>query len=274
MAVSPLEDFQLHGKTALVTGGAGMLGQEFCLTLAAAGANVVVADIKGSSAQGVAQKIEEDSSQALAVQVDISDPQAVQRMMDQIMTTFNDLDILVNCAAIDPKFDPQHREKGSNAFESYPLAAWQEALDVNLTGVFLVTQAAVKPMLENEEGVIVNIGSIYGMVGPDQSIYNREDQPAQYKPIHYSVTKAGLLGLTRYLAAYYRSKNIRVNALSPGGVYLDHEEAFVESYSARALLGRMAEKDELNGALLFLASDASSYMTGANLVVDGGWTAW
>lgn len=274
MADSPFDTFQLHGKTALVTGGAGLLGREFCLTLAAAGAAVVVADVQGSPAQRVAQEIKEGDGQALAVQVDISDPNGVQKMMDRILTTFDDLDILVNCAAIDPKFDPNHREKKSNAFESYPLDAWQQALDVNLTGVFLVTQAAVKPMLKNGKGVIINIGSIYGMVGPDQRIYDRQDQPAQYKPIHYSVTKAGLLGLTRYLAAYYRGKNIRVNALSPGGVYLDHEEAFVDSYSARTILGRMAEKDELNGALLFLASDASSYMTGANLVVDGGWTTW
>lgn len=274
MAESPFKPFELHGKTALVTGGAGLLGRQFCLTLAAAGAAVVVADVQGSSAHKVAEEVKHNGDQALAVEVDISNPPAVHRMMDQIMATYDDLDILVNCAAIDPKFDPEHREKESSAFETYPYAAWQEALNVNLSGVFLVTQAAVKPMLKKESGVIINVGSIYGMVGPDQRIYEREDQPAQYKPVHYSVTKAGLLGLTRYLAAYYRNKSIRVNALSPGGVFLDHEEAFVESYSARTILGRMAGEDELNGALLFLASDASSYMTGANLVVDGGWTAW
>ena len=162
----------------------------------------------------------------------------------------------------------------SLTFENYPLEMWNKALDVNLTGMFLSCQAAVKPMLAQGRGVIVNICSMYGLVGPDQRLYQREGQPQRYKPVYYSVTKAGVLGLTRYLATYYAGKNIRVNALTPGGVYNGHEEAFLQAYSARAVLGRMAEKDEMNGALLFLASDASSYMTGANLVVDGGWTAW
>ena len=140
--------------------------------------------------------------------------------------------------------------------------------------MFLCSQAAVKEMLAQGQGVIVNLCSMYGLVAPDQRLYQREGKPLQYKPVTYSVTKAGVLGMTHYLAAYYGPENIRVNALTPGGVFNDHDAAFVEAYSARAVLGRMAEKDEMNGALLFLASDASSYMTGSNLVVDGGWTAW
>ena len=129
-------------------------------------------------------------------------------------------------------------------------------------------------MLKQERGVIINLCSIYGLVGPDQRIYQKKDESPRYKPAYYSVSKAGVLGLTRYLATYYAGKGIRVNALTPGGVYTDQDDAFLDAYSGRTLMGRMAEKNEMNGAILFLASDASSYMTGANLVVDGGWTAW
>ena len=196
---------------------------------------------------------------------------------------FGRLDILVNSAALDPKYDLDALTANNEgaaflvnptSFEDYPLSAWQQALEVNLTGMFLCCQAAVKPMLTQGQGVIINLSSIYGLAAPDQRLYQRPDRVTHYKPVYYSVTKAGVLGLTQYLAAYYAGKNIRVNALTPGGVYNDQDAAFVQAYSARAVLGRMAEKNEMNGALLFLASDASTYMTGANLVVDGGWTAW
>jgi 2-deoxy-D-gluconate 3-dehydrogenase len=145
---------------------------------------------------------------------------------------------------------------------------------VNLTGPFLVSQAAARQMVTQNKGSIINICSTYGLGGPDQRIYEKPGNPRTYKPVFYTVTKAGILGLTKYLATYYAGTEIRVNALTPGGVFNDHDEVFVRNYSARTVMGRMARKDEMNGALLFLASDASSYMTGGNLIVDGGWTAW
>ena len=272
------ELFDLRGRTALVTGGAGLLGAEFCQTLAGAGAQVVVADLNAEAAAFQVKAIQQSGGQAIAVEVDVTRPELIERMISITLQTFGRLDILVNSAALDPKMDPTHLPPGSpattGAFESFPLSAWEQALSVNLTGAFLCCQAAVRPMLTQGKGVIINLSSIYGLAGPDQRVYQRAGQPSHYKPVYYSVTKAGILGLTRYLAAYYAGKNIRVNALSPGGVFNGHDEAFVQAYSARVVLGRMAEKDEMNGALLFLASDASAYMTGANLVVDGGWTAW
>ena len=269
------ELFDLTNRTAVVTGGSGLLGQEFCRTLASAGANVVIADVQNNAVNQYAATLAQDGYQALGQACDITQPGDVQKMVDKTLSTFGRLDILVNSAALDPKFSPdQIGQQGANAFEDYPLDAWQQALDVNLTGMFLATQACVQPMLAQEGGVIVNLCSMYGISAPDQRLYQREGQPPQFKPVTYSTTKAGVLGFTKYLAGYYRGKNIRVNALTPGGVFNNHDDEFVQQYAARAILGRMAEKDEMNGALLFLASDASKYMTGANLVVDGGWTAW
>jgi 2-deoxy-D-gluconate 3-dehydrogenase len=279
--------FNLSGRVAVVTGGAGLLWVEFCKTLAQAGAQVVIADIDGEAALTQAASLDQEwpvqagttrigSPRAIGVQTDVASPLSVRDLIKRTLAEFGRLDILVNSAAIDPKFDPAHEatSRAVSSFEDFPLPVWQQAMDVNLTGMFLVCQAAVQPMLAQGKGSIVNVCSIYGLVGPDQRVYQKPGQEPQYKPVYYSVTKAGVLGLTHYLATYYVGKNLRVNALTPGGVFNGHEETFVQAYSARTVLGRMAEKDEMNGALLFLASDASAYMTGGNLVVDGGWTAW
>ena len=271
------EKFDMTGQVAIVTGGPGLLGKEFCRTLAEAGAAVVVADINGVGAEAAAETLVKDGYQALGVRTDVTNPESVQALVDKTLITYGRLDVLVNSAALDPKFDPQAlaaRSTPLGSFEDYPVDAWRQALDVNLTGMFLCCQAAVRPMLVQGKGVLINICSTYGLVGPDQRLYQRDGKQTSYKPVYYSVTKAGVLGLTRYLATYYAGKNIRANALTPGGVFNGHDEVFLQAYSARAVMGRMANKDEMNGALLFLASDASSYMTGANLVVDGGWTTW
>jgi 2-deoxy-D-gluconate 3-dehydrogenase len=268
-----LEKFDLKGQSAVVTGGAGLLGREFCRTLAQAGAGVLVADLNANAAQKVADDLKAEGLCAAAVGVDVTSPDSVRGMAQAALDAFGRLDVLVNSAAMDPKFDTDHAGQHRNTFEDFPVDAWRQALDVNLTGMFLACQAAVTPMLAQNHGAIINICSTYGLIGPDQRIYEKPGQPQQYKPVYYSVTKAGVLGLTHYLATYYMGKNIRVNALTPGGVYNNHDETFTRNYSARTVLGRMARRDEMNGALLFLASEASSYMTGSNLVVDGGWTA-
>lgn len=269
------EKFNLKGQAAVVTGGAGLLGKEFCRTLAQANAQVVVADLNEAAAQAVADDLQASGYTAIGVGVDITSSESVQAMVARTLAAFGRLDALVCSAAMDPKFDNEHAGQHRNTFEDYPLEAWRQALDVNLTGMFLCAQAAVKPMLAQNHGSIVNICSTYGLVGPDQRIYRRPGQEQQsFKPVFYSVTKAGVLGLTRYIATYYAGKNIRCNALTPGGVFNNHDEVFTQNYSSRTVLGRMAHGDEMNGALLYLASDASSYMTGSNLVVDGGWTAW
>ncbi len=266
--------FDLTGRVAVVTGGAGLLGRQFCRTLAQAGAAVLVADVNKQAAEKVVSELANLTNKGLVQETEVSDPKSVEAMVAAAIKNFGRLDILVNSAALDPKFDKPASGKHSSAFEEYPLSAWEAALRVNLTGAFLCSQAAIKLMLKRGSGVIINICSTYGLRGPDQRIYQKPGQSAQYKPVDYTVTKAGILGLTKYLATYYGDKNIRVNALSPGGVFNNHDDEFVQAYSSRTVLGRMARADEMNGALLFLASDASSYMTGANLIVDGGWTAW
>lgn len=270
------EKFSMKNQTAVITGGGGLLGKEFCKTLAQAGADVIVADINKDLAQKTVDMIADFGGHGIACEVNVTEPDSVQAMADLAVSETGRLDVIVCSAALDPKFDgTQGAHK--NSFEDYPLEQWQDALNVNLTGLFLCAQVAVKPMIRQNHGVIINICSTYGLVGPDQRLYERPGQdPAQrqYKPVYYSVTKSGVLGLTKYLATYYAGTGIRANCLTPGGVYNDHDEVFEKQYSARTVLGRMANIDELSGGLLFLASGASSYMTGANLVVDGGWTAW
>ncbi len=268
------DKFDLTGQTAIVTGGIGLLGTGFSRTLAEAGATVIIADLDGKKAKTYADTLNQEGYKTIGIGVNVVDKASVEAMVAEAVDLTERCDILVCSAAMDPKFDNTQGVQHNNSFEEFPLESWNSALGVNLTGLFLCAQAAAKPMVKQNHGVIINICSTYGLNGPDQRIYERPGEPPRYKPVYYSVTKAGVLGLTRYLAAYYAGTNIRANALTPGGVYNDHDDLFEKNYSYRTIMGRMAQKDEMNGALLFLASNASSYMTGSNLVVDGGWTAW
>ena len=267
--------FDLSGRVAVVTGGAGFLGKQFCEALTEAGAQVVVADLDAAKAEKVASEYNKNSDQtALGLSLDVTDPDSVRHVMTTTMEKFGKLDILVNSAALDPKFDKTGAGKHISAFEDFPLNSWREALDVNLTGMFLCCQAAGRLMKEAGAGSIINICSTYGLGGPDQRLYESLGEPRQYKPVYYTVSKAGVLGLTKYIATYYHGTDIRCNALTPGGVERGHSPEFQEAYAQRTVLDRMAHPHEMKGAVVFLASEASSYMTGSNLVVDGGWTAW
>ncbi len=227
--------FDLSGRVAILTGGAGMLARQYTKTLLEAGATVVAADLSESQASQAAQAaVAELGGQAIGWGVDVSSKDDVQRMIDTVRQKFGRIDILINNAAIDPKFDAGVAAKQSNSFEDYPVELWQQSLDVNLTGAFLCCQSAGKVMREQGRGVIVNICSTYGLVAPDQRLYQRDGEKEQtlFKPASYAVTKAGISHLTRYLAAYWGGSGIRVNTLTPGGVFNAQDDEFVVKYSA------------------------------------------
>lgn len=273
------EQFDMSRRVVVVTGGAGMLGREYTRALVRAGARVVVADIDAWAAQETATSVNSVGvvgGEAVGVGVDVSDRESVRRMVGFALDRFGRVDGLVNNAALDPKFDAGQACKHTNSFEDYPVELWNRSLAVNLTGMFLCAQAVAPAMLGQGRGVVVNVSSIYGLVGPDQRLYERNGpgESRSFKPVDYTVTKSAVVGFTKYLAAYWAGRGIRVNTLTLGGVYNDHDPEFVRRYGERAPLGRMASRGEYCASLLFLLSDASSYMTGGNLVVDGGWTAW
>ena len=266
-----MELFSLAGKTAVVTGALGLVGKKHCEALAEAGAHIVVADLDGESAGAFADQLGE---QHLGIGLDVTDKNSVQEATQQITTRFGRIDVLVNNAAINDRFEHPAMARELSAFENYPLDAFRLSIDVNITGVFLCSQVMGTIMAEQGSGSIINIASTYGMVGPDQGIYrNDAGEQTFYKSAAYPVTKGAVLNFTRFLAAYWGHRGVRVNTLSPGGVEHQQQEFFIRNYSAKTLLGRMATASDYQGALVFLASEASTYMTGANLVVDGGWTA-
>jgi len=264
--------FSLKGKTAIVTGATGLLGQQHCLALAGAGANLVLADLNRESCQALADQLPHGPH--LALSLDVTKPTSLETGKEIILHHFGTIDVLVNNAAVNDMFENPALAAEQSKFENYPLNSWLRSLEVNVTGVFLASQIFGKTMAEQGGGSIINIASTYGMVGPDQSLYRMPDgTQAFYKSPAYPVTKGAVLNFTRYLAAYWGKSGVRVNSLSPGGVENGQEDWFIQNYGARTALGRMARPQDYHGALVFLASDASAYMTGANLVVDGGWTA-
>jgi NAD(P)-dependent dehydrogenase (short-subunit alcohol dehydrogenase family) len=249
--------FSLDGRVAIVTGGEGQLGREIVAGLEARGARVAVFDVE-----------------AERYRVDVTDRTALERATEEVTAEWGTPHVLVNAAALDSPPDAPPEEVGP--VESYPESSFDEVMDVNVKGTFLACQVIGARMAAEGRGSIVNISSVYGMLSPVQELYEfrRRDGDEFYKPIAYSVSKSALYNLTRYLATYWAKSGVRVNTLTLAGIANEQPQEFVDAYTARMPLGRMANVAEVVGPVVFLASDASSYVTGSNLVADGGWSAW
>jgi NAD(P)-dependent dehydrogenase (short-subunit alcohol dehydrogenase family) len=266
-----IKEFDLSGKVAIVTGATGLIGRHHCLALAEAGAKVVACDI---SKEMLDKFLPEIPGEAIAIAADVTNEDQLKGARDQILEKWGRIDILVNNAAINDMFENPAMAAQQSMFENYPVDMFRKSLEVNVTGIFLCSQVFGSVMADNGYGSIINVASTYGVVGPDQSIYrNREGKQTFYKSAAYPATKGAVINFTRFLAAYWGEKGVRVNTLSPGGVENGQDDWFIENYSRKTALGRMAAPTDYRGAVVFLASDASSYMSGANLIVDGGWTA-
>lgn len=262
-------DFDLHDQVAVITGGAGILGRRFAAALADCGAAVALVDRDRARGEDAASSIAAHRTPVRAYAADVSNASSLRAAAAQIERDLGEGTVLVNAAASKSEhfFEP---------FETFPLEDWELVMRMNATGAMLACQIFGVPMARRGAGSIINILSIYGLVAPDQRIYEGSLYEGRKinTPAVYSTSKAALWGLTRYLATYWADRGVRVNAITPGGVFSGQNDTFVDRYSRRVPMGRMADKDELSGALVYLASRAASYVTGQNIVVDGGLSAW
>lgn len=263
--------FDTGREIVLITGVSGQLGGEYARVFLERGARVVGLDVRPSAgSDALAEKYPENY---LFCTADVTSKASLQQALEEVVGKFGTPTVLVNNAAIDSPPSSPPEENGP--FEDYPEASWDKVINVNLKGVYLCCQVFGGAMAKAQGGSIINVASIYGVVSPDQNLYDYRRQRGEvfYKPVAYSASKSGILNLTRYLAVYWAKKNVRVNTLTIAGVFNNQEQAFLDAYCSRIPVGRMADMQEYNGAVLFLASPASRYMTGSNLIVDGGWTA-
>lgn len=260
--------FDLTNKVAIITGGAGLLGSEHAIALASQGAKIVMADFNEEKCNEACNILKEQQIQATSKFCDVTKKESWQNLRDEVINEFGKIDILINNAG----FTNQSKSANFDAsFENFPLEDWNAIMNVNLTGTFLGCQVIGQKMLEQGKGSIVNIASLYGVVSPNHNIY---PGTGISQPVAYSVSKHGVVSLTKYLATLWASKGVRVNALTPGGIFNGHQGLFLDRFKSLNPIGRMSNKDELRGGIIYLASDASSHVVGHNLIIDGGWTAW
>lgn len=263
--------FDVSKEVVVITGASGQLGSEYARAFLELGASVAGLDM-GLTPRS--RSLAEDYPEKFLFCVtDVTKKQVLKDNLDEIIKKFGTPTVLVNNAALDSPPSAPPEETGP--FEEYPESSWDKVIEVNLKGVYLCCQVFGAAMAKAQKGSIINIASIYGVVSPDQGLYEYRRQRGEvfFKPVAYSASKSGILNLTRYLAVYWAKKNVRVNTLTISGVFNNQEQAFLDNYCGRIPVGRMADQSEYNGSLIYLASDASKYMTGSNLVIDGGWTA-
>lgn len=273
----PMNEFSLEKKVALITGANGLIGREISDALASFSASLILIDnTESPELDNYAKNLSEKYLVKIKVfHTNITDINEIKQAIAESVLYFGKIDILINLAAIDAKFDENINDMPKTAFEDFPIDLWNKSVEVNMTGTFIITQQVAKQMLIQKSGNIINVASTYSLVSPNQNLYNFNEEDNQlFKPIDYVATKSMIPNFTRYLATFYGKKGIRVNTIVPHGVLNNASNEFIENFAKLSPLGRMCNKDELRGPFIFLASDASSYMTGSTLVVDGGWTAW
>ena len=260
--------FDLTGKVAFITGGAGLLASEHALALNEYGAKVILADINLDKANEILLNLKEQDCDADFIKCDVTSKESWEVAMQYVLDKYQKIDILINNAG----FTNQSKSKNFDAsFENFPLEDWNAIMNVNLTGAFLGCQVIGNQMLKQQSGSIINIASLYGVVSPNHKMY---PGTGISQPVAYSVSKHGVIALTKYLATLWAEKGIRVNSLTPGGIWNGHDGLFLERFKNLNPIGRMSDKSELRGGIVFLASEASSHVVGHNLIIDGGWTAW
>jgi NAD(P)-dependent dehydrogenase (short-subunit alcohol dehydrogenase family) len=260
--------FDLTDRVAIITGGAGLLASEHAIALSEFGAKVVLADFNEEKCNEAIEILKQQNINAIAKYCDVTQKESWQQLLDDVLNEFGRIDILVNNAGF------TNQSKSANydtTFEKFPLEDWNMIMNVNLTGTFLGCQVVGSKMVEQGKGAIINIASLYGVVSPNHRIY---PGTGISQPVAYSVSKHGVVSLTKYLATLWAEKGVRVNSLTPGGIFNEHKGLFLERFQQLNPIGRMSDKTELRGGIVYLASDASSHVVGHNLIIDGGWTAW